>query len=127
MQTGSYLAVVPAPERAAVLPLHADGVLALLREPGVVDDEGLDPRHLPIELASEPRSHLVVGPGALGDASVKPLPHRRDLALVVDEPSGHRLDALPLSVEQQAGDVPAHRAPSLRPAHPLDKRLYVSA
>ncbi len=52
------------PQRATVLPLHADRLRALLREPGVIDRENPGPtRHDRAEVRPHPRCV----PGRMGD------------------------------------------------------------
>jgi hypothetical protein len=103
------LAVGLLPEGAAILPLDADGVLALLREGGVVDHE--DPRRvgeLRRHLGPIAPEHGELVPGALAEELLQRLVGVGDV-----EPGrqgdagGHRLDALAVAVGEQAPQIGA--------------------
>jgi hypothetical protein len=101
-------------ELATVLPRHADRVLALLREAGVIDNP-VPHRAVPLErrqylLAHRPQQRRIV-PFGLGHHVMQRLvrrlhPGRRD-------PRRHRLNALALARQQQPGAVgPGRRRPA---------------
>jgi hypothetical protein len=122
VQADGDLAVVDPAERSRVLPRDRDGMRPLLGKARVIDDERLDPRQLGLELARQPAAHLVVRPVGDDYGLLKPLSHRLDLGRVVHQPRRHRLDALALTVEQQARDVGGERLATFRPPHALDHR-----
>ena len=62
-------------------------------------------------------------PGTHHHALLQTLPHRLDLIRAVDQAGGDRLDALPLAIEQQAGDVLRHRRPALGPTEVRGQRV----
>ena len=92
-------------ERPGVLPGHADGVRALLGEPGVVDDE--------VALAAEPAGdpgvqgveEFPLVPGALVEELLQRLPVVLVARFDGPEARGHGLDALAVAVEQEAAEV----------------------
>src|SRR3954452_3859115 len=92
---------------AAILPLHADGVLALLGESGVVEDEdalgaGEGLRQVWAVALAEP---LLV-PGALVDELLQGLLGVLDRQIGgQDNASGQRLDALAFAVVEQPLEV----------------------
>ena len=96
------LAVVLLAELAAILPCHADRMLALLGKAGVVDDPGAD-RSLPLErrqhLAPHHRQHRRVRPIRLRHEVMQRLMRR--LHATGRNPRRHRLDALALARQQQ--------------------------
>ena len=104
------LAVGLLAQLAAVLMLHADGVLALLGEAGIVDDE--DPLG-----AGEGLGHhgavawqdLLFVPGALVDELLQGLFGVFDVEQFrrPGDAGGHRFDALALAVLEQAAEVDA--------------------
>ena len=105
VHTHRYLAVRRLPERPAVLPGHADGVRALLREARGVEQ---------IHRLGEERIHhgarqggldRFPGPGALVHELAE------GLGVGAGEPGGHRLDGLPLPVQEEPPDV--HPGPVL--------------
>jgi hypothetical protein len=116
-------------ERAAVLPGHARRVLALLHEARAVDDEhafyaedaanapphvGLDQRVLPVALVDELLERLEL-------VFLRLMNHV--------EPTGHRLDAFAITVDQQPAET--RRAPVFPLAasdaggYVLDERLHL--
>lgn len=113
MQTRRQLAIVGTAQRARVLPRDAHGVASVLRKPGVIDDERRHLRQLAIERLRQAGKHSRLVPGTHRHALLQPLAHRLDLAPVIDQPGRDWYDAFALPVEQQPGDVLAHRCPTL--------------
>ena len=99
------LAVADLAEGPAVLAGHAHRVLALLDEAGVIDDQRAGMAKRP----ADPLTHRFPDDLVLPVALVDELLERLDVVLLrlIDgaQPLGHRLDALPLTVEQKAAKV----------------------
>jgi hypothetical protein len=120
------LAVLLLAELAAVLPRHADGVLALLGEASVVDDPGLD---RPVLLdggqhaSAHHGEHGRVGPIGLGDQVVQRLMGGLDPPRL--DARGHRLNALALARQQQACAVAPSRGDAVGMAEGRAKRLDI--
>ena len=97
---------------------------ALLGKAGIVDDKRLDARQLPIERAGQPGKQRVRVPRAHDHTLLEALPHRLDLIGAVHQAGGDGFNALPLTIEQQACDVLAHRHPAFGSAEALRHRLH---
>src|SRR5439155_24470460 len=93
------LAVTDLAERARVLARDADRVATELRETGVVDDPRLRLDHSRQDLR-QPLPHRLPRPRALVEKLLQAL------LIAILEPRRHRLNRLPLPVQQQ----PAHVA-----------------
>ena len=110
MDRDGDLAVGLLAQLAAVLTLHADGVLALLGEAGIVDDE--DPpgageglgHHAAVALED-----LLLVPGALVDELLQGLFGVFDVEQLrrPGDAGGHRFDALAFAILEQAAEVDA--------------------
>ena len=109
MDRGGHLAVGPLAQRAAVLPLDADGVPPLLGEAGVVDDEqtaGIG-EGLGHDAAVAPPDVVLV-PGALVDELLQGLVGVGDVEVeAARQPADHRLDALAFAVGEQSVEIDA--------------------
>jgi hypothetical protein len=125
VQTRRHLAVVGAAQRARVLARDAHGVRALFGKAGVVDHEGGDRRQFAVQQAAHPGEHLAGVPRTHHDALLQPLPHRLDLARLIDQPRGDRLDTFPLPIQQQAGHVLPHRRAALGTAQAGGQRVEI--
>src|SRR5580658_2917175 len=113
-------------ERAAVLALHADRVLALLREAGVVHDpgrHGLLPLKCPDDVASSLPPHALVVPRALAQKVEQPRLHSLARRRIARRTSSDRLDALSLAVTEDPVGVHGERLPLRSPTKMLADRV----
>lgn len=141
-QADRHLAIVLLAELTAVLPRHADRMLALLRKPGVIDDpapaggwcsvseggrvrrrdRGLDRPDRRQHLLAHRGEQRPVRPRRLGDEVMQGLVRRAHLQRV--HPSRHRLDALARARQDQPATVGVERLPPVgmpeRHRHALD-------
>src|SRR6201996_9641087 len=122
-----HLAVVPLAQHAAVLPGNADRMRAVLGEAGVIDNPvqhrpmPLDPRQ---PLRPPRGQHRRIVPVRLGHHVVQRLMFGLHMCGV--EPRRHRLDALALAGQQQAGAVGLRRGrPARMPQH-TGNRIQIS-
>src|SRR5216684_362296 len=99
VQTDSDLAVGCLAERSRILAFHTHGVPALLRETGVINH----PYRIRLQFLNHPPSqslpHRLPFPRALPHE----LLHR--LLVAIWQPFGHRLNRLPLAIQQQTTHV----------------------
>jgi hypothetical protein len=109
-QADQDLAVVDLAHLTAILPCHADRVLALLGHAAFVDDpEAQRPvrLHRWQDLRAHRRQHRLVAPRPLGHEVQQRLVHRAGARR--GKPGGHRLHALAPLRQQQAGAVVTQR------------------
>jgi hypothetical protein len=100
------LAVVLFADLAAVLPGNADGVLAFLREAGIVDDPGRDRRsrgHQGKDVLTNGLEEELVIPGRYGDDVMQGLMSAPDIVGV--ETGGHGFHAFAFSGQKEAEAV----------------------
>ena len=105
-----HLAVGLLAQLAAVLVLHTDGVLALLGEAGIVEDEDpLGAGQGPGQDTAVAVLNLLVVPGALVDELLQSLFGVLDVEQLrrPGDAGGHRFDALALPILEQAPQVDA--------------------
>src|SRR6516162_6580355 len=117
MHADGDLAVGLLAQRAAVLPLHSDGVLALLGERNVIEDEDASAAGKGV---SQDRAvaceDVTVVPGALGEELLQRLLGVQGSRQVLrqSDPAGQRLSTLAFAVDEQTLQV--DRGPASRPS-----------
>jgi hypothetical protein len=127
-QADRHLAVVLLAELAAVLPRHADRVLALLGHAGVIDDQRSDlasPLDDGQDTGAHRREHRVIGPIGLGHEVMERLV--RGLYPPRLHARGHRFDAFALARQQQPRTIRSERRGPVGMAECRRDRLDIGA
>jgi hypothetical protein len=116
LQRHRDLATRHLPERPGVLPGHAHGLLALLGEPGVVDNQkavGAEPAADP---GAQPVEDVLLVPRALVEELLQRLLVIFVALLDGLQPRRHGFDALPVAVEEDPAQIGVAPAPPPRVA-----------
>src|SRR5712691_11196632 len=124
--THRHLAVVLFAQDAAVLPGHAHRVLAFLGKPGVIHDprgHGAMPDHRRQYPRARDAQHRRGMPGRIGDEVVHRLVAGANMPWI--DARRHRLDALALPRQAQAGDVRAQRLMAIPVAEGGGETLHI--
>ncbi len=120
------LAIVLLAELPAILPRHADRVLALLRDAGVVDDQRPD-RAAPLDDGQDTGAHRreapLIGPFGLRHEVMQRLMRRLHAPRL--HARRHRLDALAIARQQQSRAIRSERRRAIGMAQRRRDRLDI--